>query len=492
MRNSDHEQLVLASDRGPVQFTESLTLVRRPGSVTSLLDRLARAKGRQTTWIAPSTAEGDRRAVPAGLVDQIPDTLGYDFRPVPVDKQQYDGYYDDIGIRLLWPVWHGITDEMPPMYPAVRPLDWMAPYSSINWTIADKIASAAAPNAIAAVQDYQLMLVPQMLHVRRPDMRIIHFTHTPFPTSEALFSLPLPIVKALVEGMLGADLLGFQRHLWASRFLECCARLGATVDHRDGRIRHHGHQTWVRCYPTPLDVVDLRSRSSTPGAQRWAARIRGDNRRQIIVRVDRLDPAKNALRGFLAYERLLDSDPELATRVRFVACLMPSRERIGDYRRYADSVWSTVNRISTRYPGSITVFHGDDHERALGALSSYDVLLVNAVADGLNIVALEGPTANHRDGAVVLSTGAGASDVLKHVISLTDPYDVDATADALRKAISLPLSRRQEMATGLRDDIADLGRCDWMDQQIADVAAARHGRSSPPGRQRDAGAGRRR
>jgi trehalose 6-phosphate synthase len=480
-RKSPTGHVVLVSDRGPVQFSDSAgTLVATPrsSSVTALLNGVARASAFRTSWVAPSAAGADGRAAASGLFAELTPKLGYEYEPVLVGERQYKGYYDDVGVNILWIVWHGIEDQIRVSLRREDPMESLAPYRAVNQALAHRVAEISGDHAVVSCQDYQLMLAPAALRAERPDVRIIHFSHTPFPTPESLLALPPAVARALVGGMLGADLLGFQRLRWAQRFLACCARLGAHVDHEQGWIRHNGRRTWIRRYPTPMDVPALAARAGTDGVRGWADRHRDGRPGRLVVRVDRLDPAKNAVRGFQAFGRLLDEQPHLAGELRFLACLIPSRERLPDYHRYAGQTWATVDGINARHPGSITVHYGDNHERALGALRAYDVLLVNPVADGLNAVALEGPVINDRDGAVVLSTEAGSADLLTAgAVPLAEPRSVGATTEALRAALRLTPDDRRDRAHAMRAAVRALRPMDWFEHQLSDVDAIGSGGS---------------
>jgi len=447
------KHLVLVSDRGPVRFEDrmgELVPTRRNSSVTGLLDGIARSTHAEVTWLAPSTADADRRASRTGLMRDLSDTLGYRYDAVPVSERDYQRYYDDTGVSLIWTAWHGIEDEVP-----VRrhPLDG---YRAVNRALADRVIETASAEATVAIQDYQFLLAPAMIRRHRDDLRIIHFTHTPFPDAKSLDALPQNVVRELVEGMLGADLLGFQRPLWATRFLDCCARLRLPVDRRR-----------VRCYPVTVDHAALGARARAPRVLRWAGRTRTEDRRRVLARVDRLDPAKNALRGFQAYALMLRRRPELAREVRFVACLIPSRERLPDYHRYAHRTRQLIDEINAAHPGAVTVHHGDDQDRAFGVLTVQDVLLVNALADGMNLVAQEGALLG--EGAVVLSSGTGAADLLPGAVPLGDPRSVEATADALTQALALPEDVRRERVYRMRAALR--ARPGWFASQWEDLCA---------------------
>lgn len=485
MPHTRPEHVVLLSDRGPVRFASGpsqLVPERQSSSVTALLHRVASAIAFPVTWVAPSTSATDAQALRLGLFRDLAPSLGYAPDVVVVHEQEYARYYDDAGIRIIWSAWHGIEDDIPVRWDDQSPLTSLASYTWVNQQLSSHIARVAAKGAIVVVQDYQLMLAPAIIRDLRPDARIVHFSHTPFPDSRSVARLPSVIVRALVTGMLGADLLGFQCARWAHRFLQCCLRLGLDVDHNHGQVRYGGRRIWVRCYPVPVDVESLAVRSTTAEVSRWAEMTWAQDQRRLIVRVDRLDPAKNALRGFQAYSLLLRRRPDLAQNLHFVACLMPSRERLPEYQRYARNVWRVVDDVNRRHPGSITVHYGNDQDRALGAMCGYDVLLVNPVTDGMNLVAQEGPVVNTNDGVLVLSLGAGAADLVSGAIILDRPRDVQATADALETALSLSPAERRERANQMRTAISQRNPTEWLVRQLADVLAVTSGcaPSCPP------------
>ncbi|MGH3868160.1 MAG: trehalose-6-phosphate synthase [Pseudonocardiaceae bacterium] len=479
------EHVVLLSDRGPVRFASGpsqLVPERQSSSVTALLHGVASAIAFPVTWVAPSTSAADEQAIQLGLFRDLAPRLGYSPDVVIVHEWEYARYYDDAGVRIIWSAWHGIEDDIPVRCDDKNPLASLASYTRVNRQLSSHIAQVAAKGAVVAVQDYQFMLAPTIIRTLRPDVRIVHFSHTPFPDSESVARLPSAIVRALVTGMLGADLLGFQCARWAHRFLQCCLRLGLEVDQNHGQVRYGGRRIWVRCYPVPVDVPSLTVRSTAAEVSRWAERTRAQDRRRRIVRADRLDPAKNALRGFQAYSLLLHRRPGLARDLRFVACLVPSRERLPEYQRYARKVWRVIDDVNRRHPGSITVHYGNDQDRALGVMRGYDVLLVNPVTDGMNLVAQEGPVVNTNDGVVVLSVGAGAADLVSGAVILDRPRDVQATADALEVALSLSPAERRDRANRMRTAVSQLSPTEWLVRQLADALAVTSGSapSCPP------------
>jgi len=479
-------QVVLVSDRGPVRFRfrgpDTLDPEPQSSAVTATLRRVAARTECPISWVTQSTSAADAYAMHHGLYDAL--GLGYSMQVVPISEADFRGYYFDGGIDVIWPVLCDL-DDIPVRFDTKHPLTSLAPYHRVNKRLAARAAQVAAPGAVVAVQDYQLMLAPAAIRAARPDLAIIHFLHTPFPTVTSLARLPTVIVSTLVDGMLGADLLGFQSPRWARRFLACCQWLGHDVNEEHGYIHCPGRRVWVRCYPVAVDCAALTRQMQSPAVRRWTAATVACDRARRIVRVDRMDPAKNTVRGFQAYARLLNQHPDLAREVRFIACLVPTvREQAAAYRRFAAQVWRVVAEINRQHPGAITVHYGNDKDRALAVLGGYDVLLVNAGADGQNLVALEGPIVNAQDGAMVLSRTVGAADVLGvGALILDDPRDIDLTARALHTALTMPADERRTRARLMRRAVENLDAGGWLDRQLADVAAVRHGgapSTSPP------------
>jgi trehalose 6-phosphate synthase len=467
--------VVLVSDRGPVQFTRrSLQLVceRQSSSVTALLHRLASASPAEVTWVSPSTSAADAQAMQSGLFAKLARELTYTPHVVVVDERDHEQYYYDAGVNIIWSAWHGIEDKTSVRWNPDDPLASLTSYARINRQLSLRVSQVAAQDAVVAVQDYQLLLAPAMIRELRSDVRIVHFSHTPFPDSDSLAWLPPLITRTLVAGMLGADVLGFQSPRWANRFMRCCHQLGLDVDAGRGKVRYGERDVWVRCYPVTVDIPSLIHRSRSAEASRWADITRAEDRRMRIVRVDRLDPAKNALRGFQAYSLLQQRHPSLAQELRFVACMIPSRERLPDYQRYARGVWQIINDVNRRYPGAITAHYGNNPERALGIMRDADVLLVNSVADGMNLVAQEGAIINNRDAAVVLSRDAGAADLLPDAVILDRPTDVTATADALALAMTLSPLERRDRAERMRAAISRVNPASWLERQLADALSS--------------------
>jgi trehalose 6-phosphate synthase len=282
--------------------------------------------------------------------------------------------------------------------------------------------------------------------------------------------------------MLGADLVGFHVHNWVRGFLASCIELGFEIDWERITVRHNGRETWVRTYPIPVDAEYLRKRAEGRVAQRWIAEFRKSDG-PLIVRADRMEPSKNIVRGFEAYGMLLDRRPDLAKTATFVACLYPSRESMREYQKYGKEVQAAADAVNDRHPNSIRLFLRDSFDRTVAALSVYDVLLINPLMDGMNLVAKEGPALNHQGGVVVLSEGAGAfSELGEAAVAINDPGNIASTADALERAIEMPEEERQRLAKILRTKVESNRPDDWIEDQIKDLAEIHRGHQplTPP------------
>ena len=474
---SENEELnvVLVSNRGPISFvsTESGYDVKRgAGGLAGALDPVARRLGDRAVWIAAATSDTDRDALHAGAADGLSEKLGYSVYLLDIEPSLYSRYYDVVSNRMLWFAVHSLWDELGIKDFGQDELDaWDDAYEPVNARFAEAVLEIAEPDALVLFQDYHLTIAPGDLRRVRPHQPIFHFTHSSFGGPDGLERLPRPIPQNVIEGMLGADLLGFHVPAWCDGFMACCERIGAKVDYEAGLVEHDGLRTWVRAYPIPIDAKGLRKRAGNKTPGKWAQRLAEQCQGPIVVRADRAEPSKNIIRGFEAFGRLLDRRTDLK-KARFIACLYPSRQSMPEYRKYAEEIEATVASVNERHPDSIDLYLKDDFDRTLGALMIYDVLVVNPIMDGMNLVSKEGPAVNKSDGALVLSQGAGSfMELGRNAIQITDALDVEETALALEKAIDMPTDERKRRAEALRASVESTKPSDWIEAQIEDLAA---------------------
>lgn len=486
--------LILASNRGPFEFSvtaEGYSRKRGAGGVVTAVSAISRYAG--PTWVATAMTHGDRRLGREHTGDAIEveeDGSAYRLRFVELPASVYHGYYNVIANPLLWFLQHYMWDT--PRMPNIGPDEWRAwreGYVPANRefarVVSEEIRRSERP-PVVMLQDYHLYLVAGMLREEHPDVPIQFFLHIPFPGSDYLRILPGEMRREIVGSLLACDIVGLQTGRAAVNLLRAAASFlpDATVDYDRSIVKYQGRVIRVRRYPISVDPVVVRETATSEEA-RWQAEFLAPHfGERNILRVDRIEPSKNIVRGFDAYSLMLDYHPELSERVKFLAFLVPSRGSIGEYERYQDEVMAAIGRINVRHGTDhwrpVEAFVGDNYARALAAMRRYDVLLVNPVIDGMNLVAKEGVIVNEQDGVLVLSEGAGTFEQfspLPHSVSATD---IEGTAHALYDALMMPEDQRREWAQRLRRGVEEEDVARWLDHQLADikrVCEERHGGS---------------
>jgi len=449
--------IVLVSNRGPVSFElgdDGTPVARRgAGGLVSGLGPLLRDTGAR--WIAAAMTDGDRVAAARGTQS----VEGFDVRLIDVDPEAFDLAYDEVANGALWFVHHGLFDatRTPSYGPGFR-LAWDA-YRQVNQAFADAVVADAPPDACVLVQDYHLTLLAPAVRAARPDLRLVHFAHTPFGGPDDLSRLPTAVATELLEGLAAHHACGFHCERWATRFTQSCDEvLGVGT----------APPTFVA--PLATDADDLAATVARPATVDATVELDarfGDRTR--IVRVDRIELSKNLLRGFEAYDVLLAEHPEWRERVVFGAFVYPSRQGVPAYARYRAEVEAVIHEINDRWgTDTWTPIHAeldDDYPRSIAALRLADVVLVNPVRDGLNLVAKEAPLVNERDAVVVLSHEAGAWDEVGDATLGVNPFDVAETADALHRALSMSTDDRRQLALRLRQRVTARTPADWLADQ---------------------------
>jgi trehalose 6-phosphate synthase len=458
--DTDHP-IVIASNRGPISFDfdddGSVVARRGAGGLVSGLGPLVTRS--DTTWVAAAMSDADRTAATRGVVE----AEGFRVRSLALDEETYRLAYDVVSNEVLWFAYHGLWDL--PREPSFGRdfRDAWAAYRTVNAAFADAIADVAPDDAIVLVQDYHLALVGRDLAERRHDLRAVHFSHTPFAELPWLRVLPEHVAGELLGGMAAHHACGFHTSRWAHDFALCCREV-------------LGLEPTTFVSPLASDPADVRATAASPECDAALARLEdavGD--RLVIARVDRIELSKNLLRGFAAFGELLERRPEWRERVVFVAAAYPSREGVSAYRRYRELAEAAVEDVNRRFATDswqpITFETDDDYARSIALLRRYDVLLINPVRDGLNLVAKEGALVNERGGTVLLSTEAGAFEELATAVVAIDPFDVAMTADALDAALRADRGTRDERAARLRALAEQRTPAHWLADQRA--AAAR-------------------
>jgi trehalose 6-phosphate synthase len=526
-------RVIIASNRGPVEYSlDKNGAVRTKrgagGMVTALQPAIHYAPPGGFTWVAVAMTEADRliaqhqaeankaapdASEPTGRSASAATTQSKQrsqtkrkshtqplldaSRYVSVPPAVYKRYYDRISNQVLWFLQHYLWNQADePTFTAQHYEEWEQGYVQVNQAIAiavcEEVLRKPGP-ALVMFQDYHLYLAPGMVRERLEregrlaDTILQHFIHIPWPSVRYWQLLPRYWLLAIYQSMLANDILGFQTIFDVTNFLSCTQVLledaQITRDRRGGSIIWRNHTTLARAYPISIDGDEVRQNAAR-GERLYANELRSFLGAQTIMRVDRLEPTKNIVRGFEAFELLLNRRPDLIGKVKFLAFLIPSREGIAIYRRYGNKVRKLIAKINTAYTRAgwrpIEAFFENNRARALAALRRYDVLLINPLIDGMNLVAKEGPVVNQQDGVLVLSETAGATQQLHESALTITPTDVEETAQALLSALEMPPEERHRRSDLARASIERENLEAWLRQQFADVEAISQQQSASP------------
>jgi trehalose 6-phosphate synthase len=447
---------VVVSNRGPISFavddSGALTTRRGGGGLVSTFGSALYGTG--AMWFAGALSDADRLAAAKGAVD----AEGYRVELLALDPDLYRGYYDVICNGTLWFVHHGLWDV--PRRPRFDRHWWPAwdDYESVNRAFAERVAADAPDDAVVLVHDYHLCLVAGHLRDARPDLTVVHFHHTPFAGPDAMRLLPDRVGRRLLEGLAAHDACGFHDPRWRSAFQASCEAADVTAP-----------TTFVA--PAAVDVNSIEAVARSNDCAGALARLEAEvGDRMLIVRVDRMELSKNILRGFLAFDELLELHPDVRGRVVFGAFVYPSREGLAEYQAYRLEIENLVARVNARWATSdwtpILFEPDDDFPRSIAALRRYDVLLVNPVRDGLNLVAKEGAIINERDGVLALSRESGVAGELGGLALGVHPFDVSGTAEVLHRALTMSPADRVAHAAALRAASTARAPIDWFNDQL--------------------------
>jgi trehalose 6-phosphate synthase len=469
---------IILSNRAPFELTPAGRLVPGAGGLVKALTSLANAT--KASWVsaARTDAERDLALLRRPLSSGQDGEDGFPIYLAHTDPDAYQLHYAVISNPLLWFAHHYLWNiAIDPVVDRGIYKAWFDGYCVVNAAIADlaiSISRQLPRRPLFLTQDYQLYLAPQLIRSAQPDAALQHFIHVPWPEPRYMKVLPAAMREGIFRGLLANDIIGLQTSLDVHNFLRCCVELmGLRVADTEGAVLYGGRLVWVRAYPVSIDVDAMRQLAESPRVHEFEAEVTAWRSEKLIVRVDRTDPAKNLIRGFLAYERLLEDHPEYHRRVTLWAFLQPSRQDVDAYRQYLDQVRSTVDRINSRFrteawePTRLDL--GEDIHRALAAYKSYDVLLVNPILDGMNLVAKEGPIVNQRWGVLVLSESAGAHEELGTYGLSINPFDVEVTARAIHQALQMSPAERAERSDAINQIVAANDVARWIRHQLEDI-----------------------
>jgi trehalose 6-phosphate synthase len=458
---SRRRKLIVVSNRGPISYgRESGERIAKRGAgglVTALAPLVSH---HDVTWIASAISDEDRAVASAGPVQETAsDGSTFVLRLVAHEPAAYDLYYNVIANPTLWFVQHGLWDRK---HDPERDLGhaWDHGYVAVNRAFADAVVEELedAPGAAVFFHDYHLYAAPAFVREQAPAVPVAHFTHIPWVELDQWSVLPERIVRGIHEGLLTADVVGFHTERWRIAFLRSARALALEPD--EDRVTAH---------PISIDPAEFVQMARTPAVLERERDLVAARPERLILRVDRTDPSKNVPRGLEAFKRLLERRPDLREKVGMLALLDPSRQEIPEYVEERRLIEEAAAEVEAAFPGALKLEIADDFAASVAAYKQFDVLLVNAVMDGLNLVSKEAPVVNERNGVVALSVNAGAYEELAGWVVPLEPLDVDATVDALEDALALPEEERRRRLEEIRAHVRahDLGH--WSDAQLADL-----------------------
>jgi len=465
-------KLIVVSNRGPVSFGRDDTgtrVVRRGGGglVTALRSLVAL---HDVTWIASAMSEEDRRVAAEAdgelLEETARDGSSYRFRLVAHDPQAYDWFYNVVANPTLWFLQHYLWDlKQAPRWDRGLHHAWDEGYVAVNRSFADAVAAELErePDAAVFLHDYHLYLAPRMIREDRPEATLAQFIHIPWPQSDQWRVLPARIRTAIHDGLLGNDVVGFHSERWRRNFVRACHDI---LDVDSGPVRRRTVVAPISIDPEEFD--ELATSDAVLAAERKIVARRPE---RLVLRVDRTDPSKNVVGGFQAFEAYLDAHPEARGRVGMLALLDPSRQDIPDYAEYLGAIQRAARAVNDRFQENgwtpIDLQIRDDFPQTVAAYKQYDVLLVNAIYDGLNLVAKEGPLVNERDGVLVLSENAGAHAELGQWALTVNPFDLSGQAEAIHEGLEMPAEERSARIEAIRAHVREHDLSAWVEAQLA-------------------------
>jgi trehalose 6-phosphate synthase len=471
--------LVLVSNRGPITFGPDGEIKRGTGGLVTALIGLA--SHREVTWIASAMSDEDVDAAEQNqgrpFSVNAPGGGKYRVKLVASDEEAWDGFYNIIANPMLWFIQHYLWDLS--NAPDIRRNETEAfefGYNVVNEDLAravlEEITDVEDP--VVMVHDYHLYTLPGLLRRARPDVFLHHFVHIPWSQSDSWRVLPTTMREDIYRGILSNDIIGFHTRSYRRNFLQCCEDLlGLEVDFEQGVVQFEDREVWVRAYPLPIDAGAVQAVAERPRTQALEQELLRRRRDHLILRVDRADLSKNVLRGFSAFDVFLEQHPEFRERITFIAQLMPSRTDVPEYAEYLERIEAVVAVVNHRHGSPdwmpIQLKLRDDLEEAVAAYKHYDVLIVNAMFDGMNLVAKEGPMVNQRAGVSILSENTGAHEELGDYALSVNPFDLQELADSIHAALTMPAEERERRHEGLKKIVTARNPGDWVDEQLSDI-----------------------
>jgi trehalose 6-phosphate synthase len=449
-------KLIVVSNRGPVRVDRDGSVHRSSGGLATALRSMLQHQ--DVTWIASATTEGER-----ALAGETRQQDTYRLHLVAHDPQAYDWYYNVVANPMLWFIHHSLWElAYTPKVDEGFHRAWRHGYVAVNEGFASAVLAELErePEAAVFFHDYHLYIAPKLVRQGRPDATLMHFVHVPWPQPDYWRVLPRAVRCAIHEGLIANDVIGFHTERWRRNFLYSTRELlGEDVTQKTVTA------------PISVDPTEFDELAETEPVLAAEREILAQRPEKLVVRVDRTDPSKNIVRGFRAFELYLAAHPEMHRRVRMLALLDPSRQEIPEYAEYLGAIEREARRVNDRFQESawtpIELRIEDDFPRSLAAYKQFDVLLVNAIFDGMNLVAKEAPLVNARDGVVVLSENAGAHAELGEWALTVNPFDVEGQAEAIHQALTLEAGERRRRLEAITSHVRTHDVNEWLDVQFA-------------------------
>jgi trehalose 6-phosphate synthase len=476
-------KLIVVSNRGPVTFEraeQGERVSRRGGGglVTALRSLVSH---HDVTWVASAMTDADREVVAeagGGAVEEhAADGSPFRLRLVSHDETAYDWFYNVIANPMLWFLQHYLWElAYTPSFDIALQNAWDEGYARVNQGFAEAVLEEldAEPESAVFFQDYHLYLAPRLVREEAPDALLAHFVHIPWPQTDYWHVLPDGIRRAIHDGVLANDVIGFHTHQWRLNFLRTASDVAAAeCDFEACSARYAGRETLVAMRPVSVDSAEFDQLAESPAVLVAEQALVERRPEKLVLRVDRTDPSKNIVRGFRAFEIYLEAHPEMHRIVGMLALLDPSRQDIPEYSEYLGAIQREARRVNDRFQQDgwtpIELVVQDDFLGALAGYKQFDALLVNAIFDGMNLVAKEAPLVNRRDGVLILSENAGAHAELGEWALTVNPFDVAGQAEAIHRALTMPLDERRERLEAIRSHVREHDIAAWIEAQLDDL-----------------------
>jgi trehalose 6-phosphate synthase len=491
-------KLIVVSNRGPVSYAlaDDGTIVARRGGgglVTALRSLVSH---HDVTWIASVMSEGDRvlAAQHGGeaFEERARDESPYRLRLVWHPLQAYDWYYNVVANPVLWFAQHylwGLAES--PHWDHGLHNAWHNGYVVVNRNFAEAVLDELErePEAIVFFHDYHLYVAPKLVRDQAPHATLSHFVHIPWPQPDYWRVLPEEIRRAVHEGILANDVVGFHTARWRRNFLRSSEEIvDAAVEYERNEVGFGDRTVAAVARPISIDPVEFDEFAQSEAVLAEETTMIETRPEFLVVRVDRTDPSKNVVRGLRAYELFLEAHPELHGRIQMLALLDPSRQDIPEYSEYMGAIQRAARALNDRFqrPGWVPLDMqiADNFPQAVAAYKQFDVLLVNAIFDGMNLVAKEAPLVNTRDGVLILSENTGAHEELGEWATTVNPFDVAGQAEAIAAALEMPPAERRRRVDGIRRWVREHDIESWIESQLEDVDRVASQRLQTLGRSR--------